>query len=205
MLLIVDNTQGESTAQYYHFLLAFLERNRYHYIEVRSVADIQKVTQNIHGIILTGSPAMVTELSFKRNRALFATNIRALNEWPDVPVLGICFGCQFLNVLVGGTLSPLKQPFCREAPVYFNHQQFLRKRIPNRPQSFQFFCNYVIRTLGAGLTPLAYTHINGKRTICAFRHVSAPIFGILGHPEKLADTHWLLTAFVEAAYRNKKH
>jgi len=63
-------------------------------------------------IILSGSPMRLTRPSTPKEIKLIklATNIHLQN--PGVPILGICFGFQLLNVLYGGSVKPFGRLVC---------------------------------------------------------------------------------------------
>jgi len=75
-----------------------------HEYHVHATGDYNSLPpeQDYSGIIITGSPEMVTEINLKKTR---------MHGWlmerqkSGQPMLGICFGHQLLNILNGGTVA----------------------------------------------------------------------------------------------------
>jgi anthranilate/para-aminobenzoate synthase component II len=196
MILVVDNTADQSIAMYLPKLLSYLRQRGYQYRVVRSIDDMKHI-MNVQGIILSGSPIMVTEKDFIDNNDVFFTNVHAIHVKHGVPILGICFGCQFLNVLWGGDLHKLRSTLCKTVPVEFCQEKIMGTKIPASPHEFQFCCRYTPNKIPHQFRALAHMTREGKQYPCMIRHKRLPIFGTLFHPEYHADTHWVLDAFMK--------
>ena len=108
------------------------------------------------------------------------------------PILGICRGCQMLNVFFGGTLF---QDI--HAQTGYEHPYDSVHEVSAVPGSVlcalfgrQFTVNSLhhqaIRTLGTDLLPIAYAE--NAPIVEAFAHQKLPVFGVQWHPERMAGT-----------------
>jgi putative glutamine amidotransferase len=106
------------------------------------------------------------------------------------PIMGICRGCQLLNVLFGGTLY-------QDLPgqLRVSHQGVnLRHEVIAEPGSVLYGLygerlivnsshHQSVRALGDGLTATAHTP--GDGVVEAFEHGTLPIWGYQFHPERM--------------------
>jgi anthranilate/para-aminobenzoate synthase component II len=179
MLIVVDNSLGDSVA-HLPYLIRYLRNRNIRYTIVSSIDEFNRVpTERIHGIILSGSPLMVTQKSIDAHSDQFALNIAALSRY-DVPILGICFGAQFINHVYGGSLRRLRSPFCKNGTV--------------RDMNAFFCLHYVIDR--PALTVHGTSIIEGRRVPSLLAHPLRPLFACLFHPEVNAETHIILDDFL---------
>lgn len=103
-ILIVDN--AESKKHFYYKLTEYLNKNKIKFIEIVNVNQLYKIKHlwnKIYGIILTGSDRLLSEKQCVYN---LSKNIVPLQMF-DVPVLGICYGFQILNMIYGGKIKKM--------------------------------------------------------------------------------------------------
>jgi gamma-glutamyl-gamma-aminobutyrate hydrolase PuuD len=123
MLLLVDLCHAKK--QYcFTYLEDVIKNLNVPYIVVRQIKDIQDIQcmQDIQGIqkkktsaiILSGSPIRLTNTNTRNKKELDLINlaIHVHLSNPGVPILGICFGFQLLNVLYGGSVKPFGRLVC---------------------------------------------------------------------------------------------
>jgi anthranilate/para-aminobenzoate synthase component II len=184
MLLVVDNSQGQTennTAD----LNRFLAERRVPHIRVTSLADLGKINPTIvTGIILTGSPLMVTAADINKHKDQFILNLLVLRTYPNVPTLAICFGAQLVNQLYGGRLQRLRTPFCADARLH-------QSDVPAR-----FCLSYVIAEPADLFTVVDTATIRGRRVPCLLQHRRKPLTVCLFHPESKIATHYLLESVI---------
>jgi len=127
---------------------------------------------------------------------------------PQLPILGICYGCQFLNIARGGGIE-------QHLPDRLGHHshaggelQSYRMASGSRLQRFvgleevrgKSYHHQAVGSIGRALEPVAW-HEDG--TIEAIEDSSLPFFvGVQWHPERTPDAEEsknLFLAFVQAA------
>ena len=182
MLLVIDNTRNQD--RYFSKLLARLTCE---YKLVQTQLDLEKVNDDdVSGILLSGSPLMVTRECVKEHPDQFALNVLCITRY-TVPVLGICFGCQLLNVLFGGTLLKLEERFCADSDVNL-HGQYFKGR---------FCLHYVMDEIPSCFRISGFATLMDKRVPCVIQHRQRRIYGYLFHPEYHPETHCLVTKFLQ--------
>jgi GMP synthase-like glutamine amidotransferase len=169
MILIVNNTMGHQ-GSFFQKVIGYFRSRQIPHVVVDSLAGLGHVDRaKIKGVILTGSPLMVNSADMGTHPDHFLLNIRALEDF-DVPVMGICFGCQLINQLYGGSMVRLGSLFCKDT--------LLENRIPVR-----FCLNYVIDKIPPSFELVANAVIRGRTVPAFIKHKTKPIFGCLFHPE----------------------
>jgi GMP synthase-like glutamine amidotransferase len=186
MLLIIDNTLTDASPMFLPLLLEILEYNNVPYKLVTSLEQLKAISkQNVKGVIISGSPLMITNDFIHQHRETFLLNMYALTTF-NVPKLGICFGCQFINAIYGnGTLSKLTRPYCKVKEVLFKKKKINAK----------FCCSYILNDISDGFEPVGYTKFNNKNVVCALYNKSEDIMGTLFHPEFEPSTWFIIKDF----------
>ena len=124
MLLIIDNTQNSSVALYLPMLIDMITKLQVSYILVTSYDEMKealmKHRKTLRGVILSGSQLMISQMNHQEYIDIFTMNLVAVTlcgmKW-HLPVLGICFGCQFLYTFFGGSLQQLPKPTCTDHTI----------------------------------------------------------------------------------------
>ncbi len=130
----------------------------------------------LSGIIFSGGPHSVYEKD--------APKINLDIEKLGVPLLGICYGLQLINFMLGGKVSPAKN---RE---YGFEKIFIEKNISENNPLFSIKNieeNIVWMSHGDEVTELSAKLVIDSKTrnnvISSFHHKELPIFGVQFHPE----------------------
>jgi putative glutamine amidotransferase len=126
---------------------------------------------------------------------------------PELPILGICYGCQFLNVQRGGTLVQhlMDDPSKGEHRGDYVHLHKVEpgSRLASLTRGLEFDAvsshHQAVATVGEGLRPVAWAP---DETIEALEDTTGRwIVAVQWHPERTPDsstTLSLLQGFVEA-------
>lgn len=184
MIVVIDNTVLH-TSICKPFLLAYLKANKQDYITVRTKSRLVSVCRDndVTGFILTGSSQHLRNIDVDK----YEMNAMAVDS--GLPVLGICFGSQFINAYFGGKIrysGPLKN-LIKDVTILKNDKTF----------KANFLASYYIHTLADVCVPL-YVETKSKRVVF-FKHGSnkMKIYGVLFHPESnLVETHFVLDDFI---------
>ena len=128
--------------------------------------------ESVIGVILSGSPFSVyDEKAFKAD----LTKIRG-----RLPILGICYGAQFIAYTNGGSVEPApSREYGRAILAKADSQSPLMKGI-GAGSTVWMSHGDTITSLPAGFTPIASTD---KVAIAAYQSDSEPIWGVQFHPE----------------------
>lgn len=190
MLLLVNNSNNILKYSYINKLREAIELLNIPYYETTSLDDnILKLKGKIKGIILSGSFLKLTdEILFKK----FANNIRCMLEF-EVPVLGICFGCQLLSMIFGGNLVNKHKFFCETTGLEFINNKLFYNLHDKNVQ----FCFSDLPIIGKkdGVKEIAWFYKNDKKHCCAFEFRKDKYYGTLFHPEFYNSSHQILENF----------
>lgn len=190
MIVVIDNTNRKKI--FLPKLLQALENMKVPHVKVHNITDLQNIPkETIQGFILSGSSQNLQDLTMEE----YIMNVLAIEH--GCPVLGICFGSQFLHVYHGGQLVDMQRVTCRDIPIHV---------IPTRDFITAKFCNrYTFKEPANGFEKIAEYAIDGITYMCMFKHKNKPLWGTLFHPEGHRETYIILEAFVhECRTRNLK-
>jgi GMP synthase-like glutamine amidotransferase len=192
MLLVVDMTKKEpSELRFLPKLLDYLRRREVAFRVVRGIDDLPAPGEmsGVRGVILSGSSLRFTR---RIDVAHLSPAMYVLTNLRSVPVLGICFGCQLINVMQGGSVAPMGRLVKDVLPVSGG----------NCKQQFWF--NDRIDRPGIGMRVRASVAIDGVRVPCHLEKDN--MTGVLFHPEAEAGKKCgVLDAFVNRCRATKKY
>lgn len=141
------------------------------YCEVIPYHFDEEIGPEIKGLILSGSPKSVREDS----------PIGPNDKWltSGIPILGICYGAQWLAQHFGGVVSPSAVREYGRAQLNFLGENRLFEGVPTQSQVWMSHSDSITQ-----LSP-EFEVIGTTDTIpiAAFSHQSSPIFGVQFHPE----------------------
>lgn len=156
------------------------------YSEIHPFHFVPENFTDYKGIILSGSPCSVLDQDAPQpNAAIFASGL---------PILGICYGAQWMAKNFGGAMLPAKVREYGRAHLQIKTGSPLFHGIDNGSQIWMSHGD-TIGHLGADFQVTATTD---EIPIAAFEHKQKPVYGIQFHPEVVhsEDGETLLFNFV---------
>jgi GMP synthase (glutamine-hydrolysing) len=166
MILILD------FGSQYTQLIARRVREMNVYCEIHPWNKCPEITPNIKGVILSGSPFSVREESSPKPDL---TNIKG-----KLPLLGVCFGAQFLAHNYGGEVLPSSiREYGRAHLSYVNKEHRLTKDLTDGSQVWMSHGD-TIKVIPAHYTVIASTV---DVDIAGYEIEGEDTFGIQFHPE----------------------
>ncbi len=190
MILIIDNSRNDPNSYLPKILNLFTE-NYISYIRVSTIEQLNLISMNINGVLISESPPVRNNNNFYESKETLELNKRAIERYSGKPIVGICFGCQFINTYFGGTLKKLDKIHCETALVKFKNRMSIH---------IQFCLRFVIDKIPDNFHILAYSSVDGKEFPSMIAHKSKPIYGMLFHPEYLKDTEFILHNLFKSFY-----
>jgi GMP synthase (glutamine-hydrolysing) len=160
------------------------------------------------GLILSGGPASV----YADDAPRLKPDVEAFVRAADIPVLGICYGMNVVNLAFGGEVTRAAHKEFGPADVHVERVDPLLA-IGGRTTRVWMSHGDQVTKLGDELIPLATTE---SSPYAAFRHQDRPIYGLQFHPEVThsvdgkeilrnfvlrvcgAKADWTMEGFVEA-------
>lgn len=180
MFLLVDNRKDVEGAVMTPKLIRYLEDKAVEFILIESLEALNKVTRtDIQGIILSGGPLLLSEENKMEN---FSKNVCVMVRYPDVPVLGICFGFQVMSVTYGGCVRRLPEGVFQSNETV----QILKKMVLFRgiEKNNIEVCQKHYDSIPVAPPYFEVTAINPlDHTIQAIESVKLKRFGVQFHPE----------------------
>jgi GMP synthase (glutamine-hydrolysing) len=179
------------------------------FCEIQPFHNVNVADRQIKGVILSGSPHSVLESQ--------APEPPSLVFELGVPVLGVCYGAQYLAHSRGGTVQKSEvREYGRALLSHVNANNILMKEIPQGSQVWMSHGD-TIQSLPEGFEIIASTD---DVSVAAYQIQGENIFGIQFHPEVYHSTHgtkilrnfivdvcncscdWTPSAFVEETVEN---
>lgn len=155
----------------YTQLIARRVRELNAYCEIHPFNHIPKITADVKGIILSGSPCSVRDAG--------APDID-LNQFGSLPILGVCYGAQLMAHKSGGTVLPSQiREYGRAKLSSVDHHVDLLKEISLDSQVWMSHGD-TIASLPDQYEIIASTD---SVKVAAFKKKAAPVYGIQFHPE----------------------
>lgn len=141
------------------------------YCEILPYHSTKEPGPEVRGIILSGSPRSVRdENPIAPPSFIFAHRL---------PILGICYGAQWLAHYFGGKVSPSNTREYGRARLIHSTLSPLWKDMPNETQVWMSHSD-TVTDLGSDLEVIGKTD---SIPVAAFSHSTNPIYGVQFHPE----------------------
>ena len=142
------------------------------YCEIFPYNNLPKINKNINGIILSGSPFSVRDDHSPKIDLELIQN--------DIPVLGICYGAQYLAYKKGGDVLPSTiREYGRAELILNNNKSTLFKNISNKSEVWMSHGD-TINYIPSNFEILASTP---DVKIAAYKLLNEEVYGLQFHPE----------------------
>jgi GMP synthase-like glutamine amidotransferase len=196
MILLINNAKPNlADLHYIKYIRKCLKKKAIDFIETKKIEDISlKTREKIKGIIISGSPLQLSKPLLLED---YGYIFHYLLEYPNIPVLGICFGCQLLSMICGEyTLDHQSSFLCEMQPVQIDKKHPLFVGEKEGEIEFQFcFSDLIIPISKKKKTrEIAWFNYKNKKMPCAF-DFSNHKYGILFHTEYFENTNFVLYNF----------
>ena len=176
MIIIINNNSNKFKGYYTHKLLKLLTKLNIKYKELKTLNDINSIQYKITGIILSGSKINLTS-DFKFE--MISDNITIMLRYPNIPILGICFGHQILAAAYGGKIKKLKNKCKGLKKIKINKSTMLMKNIKNEIIVKHNHNDYVSKAP----KDFIVTSVSNNNIIQSIESISLKRFGIQFHIE----------------------
>lgn len=206
MILILD------FGSQYTQLIARRVRELNVYCEIHPYHHIPANFDGIKGIILSGSPSSVRDAG--------APQIDIDNFYSRFPLLGVCYGAQYIAQKKGGAVeASATREYGRANLAYQEKEELLFDGVGHNSQVWMSHADTIMRLPG-GFRRIASSH---DVEIAAFKDEKTPTYGLQFHPEVYHSTDglsllknfvvdicgceqsWTAESFVHATVNNLKH
>ena len=171
--------------------MEYLQKKNIRYKEVHNVADLYSLKHlwpKISGIILSGSDdRYLSDKQFIKDIAQNITAVQLIKQ----PVLGICYGFQLLNLILGGDIARMSKLCDKTIKVQKLADHCLLEGLPD---DFEAQCRHQDK-----ITSLSKSF----HVLCKSRFVNQgfysdenKFYGVQFHPENHVDTQVILDNFI---------
>ena len=170
--------------------------------KVVSILDANVIKcKDIRGIIIPGSRGIGIKPTEPQPE--LELELYYLHHLPNIPVLGICHGCQFLMTYYGGELIPYNSYWIGSKDIELDlsreqifHGEERRQKIP------VYFHDLPVITpeaAKAGVREIAWLtrFRDGRRHACAFEFEKGRVYGVMFHSEAKKDTRPFIYNFYD--------
>lgn len=191
MILIVNNSKDLYKATMTPKLLHILDSWNIPYILINKKKELKKIKQNhdtIKGIILTGGPLCISDNIYYKD---IIKNISTIQMFPNIPVLGICFGFQILADIFGGSIGKLHTHHLGFKQV--NMDESIMSLFNNIKIHNTFFFSHNDQIIQV---PDNFKSFSFDNIIICIENVEKQIFGVQFHPEGSTDGIAIIENFI---------
>lgn len=160
-------------------------------VEVTTVYDINQVDPALYdGLVIPGGNNIDPRVYHaKRSKKTYGTDIN--KDWLQIeavkrfaaagkPVLGLCRGCQVINVAFGGTIKQHIR-WHKGFRKVRNVKGYWMYRMYGKTRKTYHYHHQCVARLGSGLVATSYD--SRSRHIESIQHRKLPVYGIQWHPD----------------------
>jgi anthranilate/para-aminobenzoate synthase component II len=199
LLIITRETPNHSNKL--HELYNALDAREIPYVISRKCDPAIIRRKDICGLIIPGARFRIKQYEEQPELDI---ELYYLFHFPNLPVLGICHGCQFLMVYYGGSLRSYNSLWSGRHEAELNLSRELIFKGGHSHESMHFYFHELplapsVSDTNTGVREIAWItrFRDGKRHACAFEFVKDRVYGFMFHPEVINHTHKFLYNFYD--------
>lgn len=184
-MIVIVNMCGRRKERYciVHLVNTFKKYN----VPFILVDSIDQVLHKPQGIIISGSPIRFTRRIGQSSMKRILVAVHLHLTFPDVPILGICFGFQLLNLLYGGSIKPFGRLVCE------------------KHDDLEYCFNDYIDKVGDGFRKTKHVTVDGRKITCVVSCPKRHITGYLFHSEATdLDRNGWIRKWIKASYEFRR-
>ena len=196
MILVINNSRDLYKATMAPKLLGILRSLDIEYIIIEKKKELKQIkkkypNQEIKGIILTGGPLCISDNVYYKD---IIKNITAIQLFPNIPVLGICFGFQVLGDVYGGTIDKLHYHNLGFKQIDISNCELeLFQDIKQKKDIHTFFFSHNDQITHI---PPTFNSFVVNDIVIGIEHKDKKIFGVQFHPEGSSDGYDIIKTFI---------
>jgi len=163
--------------------------------EVKSLS----VHKNLQGIIFSGSKV---KLSKDLNHPIVKKNMDLLKKYSEIPILGICFGCQVMTHYYHGVHMDIGNYFIEKLPIQTKEiELFETWAMEDKKQAQFYFSDYPEHSSSLNKKAIAWMKLDDTTLQCGWKY-NKYHYGILFHPEAMKSSYPILSQFAKLCFHS---
>ena len=192
--LLIDNTINLDTAKMTPLIINFFKKKNIPLIIIsdKTFIDIKINENELIGIILSGGPILLSQHSLLKDYIL---NLTVIIKFPNIPILGICFGFQIISMIYGGYIDKLqnnKKGLFEDINIVDTDSMLFKNINKNKINVFQYHNDYIKYIPN----DFKVTAKDNNDIIQCIENKDKLRFGTQFHPENSEDGLQLLNNFI---------
>lgn len=201
-IIIIDNAKdllpSEKTPT--HRLCETLRKLKIPYHMITSADEMNRCPKPL-GFILTSTTVYTPPNEVQKKVTL---NASTMTIYPNVPVLGICWGFQILAECHGASIQPLHSRNEGDKTTTFVGKNPLLNNIDTLRFQCRYSHNNYVETLPKHWNALGFVWVDHQMITVAACHSKLPRYGLLFHPEYNKEGDIILKNFYEVCKKRNK-
>ena len=179
-ILVINNNPNNQCGEYTQILIKQIKYNNNIY-ECRNIMDVNNFIKKKYRVDLIITCGSIINLMEKVNISEHVNKTTlALLTFPEIPIVGICFGMQLLCLLNGCSLYEKRRDKTDYEELYKIKESKLLKNISNK---FEGYCTNNIFCDFSNVLNLDVLVKDKDNNIMAFKHSEKEMYGIQFHGE----------------------
>lgn len=192
--LLVDNTTNLNNAIMTPLIIEYFKKKKIKLIVTsdKKILETKVLDKNLKGIILSGGPILLSDLTLLKDYIL---NLTIIIKYPTVPILGICFGFQIISMVYGGYIDKLeknKMDLFEEINI-INKDSLLYHNFKKEKINVYQYHNDYIKEIPSDFE---ITALDNNKIIQSIENKEKMRFGTQFHPENTDDGKLILNNFI---------